>query len=133
MKKEEYSKKLNNILQLPQFEKVSITRKNGMKPILKHEQCIIAILKALESRGEIDDALYKKLKPMGSQPPRLYGHAKVHKNNIPMRPILSMPGSVYHKIAEQVSEWLETVPECKINSSTKDVCDEISKMKLENN
>ena len=132
MKKEEYSKKLNTILQLPQFEKVSITRKNGMNPILKEEQRIIELLKGMKSRGEIDDALYKKLKPMGSQPPRLYGLAKVHKNNIPMRPVLSMPGSVYHKIAEQVAEWLETVPECKINSSTKEVCDKISKVKLEN-
>ena len=86
----------------------------------------------MKSRGEIDSALYKKLKPMGSQPPRLYGLAKVHKNNIPMRPVLSMPGSVYHKIAEQVAEWLEAVPECKINSSTKDVCDRLSKVKLEN-
>ena len=49
-----------------------------------------------------------------------------------MRPVLSMPGSVYHKIAEQVAEWLEAVPECKINSSTKDVCDRLSKVKLEN-
>ena len=69
MKKEEYSKKLNTILQLPQFEKVSITRKNGMNPILKEEQRIIELLKGMKSRGEIDDVLYKKLKPMGSQPP----------------------------------------------------------------
>ena len=131
MKKKGYSKKLNTILQLPQFEKVTITRRNGLNPILKEEQRIVKILKDMKSRGEINSTLYKKLKPMGSQPPRLYGLAKVHKNNIPMRPVLSIPGSVYHKIAEQVAEWLEAVPECKINSSTKDVCDRLSKVKLE--
>ena len=40
MKKKGYSKKLNTILQLPQFEKVTITRRNGLNPILKEEQRI---------------------------------------------------------------------------------------------
>ena len=65
MKKEEYSKKLNTILQLPQFEKVSITKKNAMDPIMKEEQRIIAILKGMKNRGEIDDALYKKTQTNG--------------------------------------------------------------------
>ena len=38
-----------------------------------------------------------------------------------MRPVLSMPGSAYYKIATQVTEWLSVVEECKINSSTKKV------------
>ena len=37
---------------------------------------------------------------------RLYGLAKVHKKNIPMRPVLSMPGSAYHGVAQDVSNWL---------------------------
>ena len=68
MKKEGYSKKLNTILQLPQFEKVTITRRNGLNPILKEEQRVVKILKDMKSRGEINSTLYKKLKPMGSQP-----------------------------------------------------------------
>ena len=41
-----------------------------------------------------------------------------------------MPGSAYHPIAEQVAEWLETVPECKINSSTKMISDRMKHIKL---
>ena len=55
---------------------------------------------------------------MGGQLPRLYGLAKVHKKDIPLRPVLSMPGLPYHKIAQKVTEWLSVVPESKTNSST---------------
>ena len=78
-------------------------------------------------------ALYEKLKPTGSQPPRLYGLAKVHKNNIPMRPVLSMPGSAYHQITKQVEERLSTVPECQINSSTKEISDKLNSIRLAEN
>ena len=69
--------------------------------------------------------------PVGSQPARLYGLAKVHKNNIPARPVLSMPGSVYHSIALQVTEWLNVVPECQINTSTKKIADSLSSVELD--
>ena len=62
--------------------------------------------------------MLKKLLPRGSQPPRLYGLAKVHKKDTPLRPVLSMPGSPYHAIATQMADWLSVVGECKINSST---------------
>ena len=61
---------------------------------------------------------------------RLYGLAKVHKKNTPLRPVLSMPGSAYHKVAIKVAEWLSIVPECKINSSTKSVCDKLKTIQL---
>lgn len=32
-------------------------------------------------------------------------------------PVMSMPGSAYHKIAEQCTEWLSVVEECKIQFS----------------
>ena len=38
--------------------------------------------------------------------------------NIPPRPVLSMPGSPYHKIAQKVTKWLSVVPESKLNSYT---------------
>ena len=123
MKKETYFQKMDNIIQLPQFEKVTKERKNAKNPILKEEERIQEILKDLLNKGEINKNLYNNMKPKGSQPPRLYGLAKVHKNNIPVRPVLSMPGSAYHGVAKQVAFWLSNIPECKIRSSTKSVCD----------
>ena len=77
------------------------------------------------------NAFYNKLKPCGSQAPRLYGLAKIHKQNVPLRPVLSMPGSAYHKIADQVAEWLKEVHECNINSSTKTIADSLKDIKLD--
>ena len=71
------------------------------------------------------------MRPSGSQPARLYGLAKVHKKNIPVRPVLSMPGSAYHKVAEYVAKCLAVVPECRINASTKTICDNLKTVKLD--
>ena len=46
-----------------------------------------------------------------------------------------MPGSVYHKVAKKVAEWLSVVPEheCNINSSTKRVSDSLKDVKMNDN
>ena len=72
------------------------------------------------------------MKPIGSQPPRLYGLVKIHKPTVPVRPVLSMPGSAYHKIALQVADWLSIVDECKINCSTKVIADKLNEINLPN-
>ena len=130
MKKEDYCSKLNDILQLPQFQKVEKGRKNEKSPLLKEEERIVEALKNLRDEGKIQKSLYKKLKPRGSQPARLYGTAKVHKNIVPLRPVLSMPGSSYFKVGDQVAEWLSKVPECKINCSSKMIADKLAEIKL---
>ena len=67
---------------------------------------------------------------LSTQPPRLYGTAKVHKTEILARPVLSMPGSVYHPIANFVTESLNVVPECQIITSTKKISDSLKDVKL---
>ena len=48
-----------------------------------------------------------------------------------MRPVLSMPGSAYHGVAQVVSNWLSNVPECQINCNTKTICDALKYVNLE--
>ena len=120
-----YQNKLMPILNLDQFEKVEKTRINAKNPILKEEEKIIETLKQLRKENKISENLFNKLKPIGSQPPRLYGLAKVHKENTPLRPVVSMPGSPYHNVAKQVAQWLSLVPQCNINCSTKAVSDDL--------
>ena len=125
MKKETYFEKMKKILESPQFKKYVKPRKNAKNPVIKEEERVQGILRNLLESGKIDEALHNQLKPRGSQPPRLYGLAKVHKNNVPMRPVLSMSASSYHKIGEYVAECLSVVPQCNINASTKEICDAI--------
>ena len=68
---------------------------------------------------------------VSSQPACLYGLAKVHKTEIPVRLVLSMPGSVYHSIANVVAKRLNVVPECQINTSTKKVADSLKEVRLD--
>ena len=131
MKREVYNQKVDAIIQLPQFEKYVKPRKNAKHPLLKEEERIVDTLKELRDTEQIDRSLYHKLKPRGSQPARLYGLAKVHKTNTPVRPVLSMPGSCYYNTAQQVADWLSVVDECKINSSTEQICNSIKNVKLE--
>ena len=125
-----YKEKMFEIINLPQFTKVVPERKNAKHPLLKEEEKIIELLKELKKEGHIGEKLFKKLRPTGSQPARLYGLAKIHKPNIPMRPVVSMPGSSYHKIAKKVSKWLSIVEECNINTSTKEIVDSLPNIVL---
>ena len=131
MKKTTYHEKMDTIINLPQFEKFENNRKNAKHPILKEEERVTNILKSLLDKGKLDKDLYEQIRPRGSQPARLYGLAKVHKNNIPMRPVLSMPGSAYHKVALYVAKCLSIVPQCKINASTEQISNKLKEVILQ--
>ena len=84
----------------------------------------------MQEEGRISEDLNSKLKPIGNQPTRLYGLAKVHKQNTPLRPVLSMPASAYYNVAKQVAEWLAVIPQAQINTSSKQISDEIKQLNL---
>ena len=131
MKKGTYHQKLNKIINLSHFQKLQNSRKNAKHPVVKEENRVKNILTSLPKEGKIDEELYYSTIHRGSQPVRLYGLAKVHKKDIPVRPVLSIPGCAYHKVAIRVAEWLSVVPGCKINSFTKTVSDKLKTVILE--
>ena len=110
--------------QLRQFEKIQITRKNAKNMSIKEEYQLL-------DTHEIDETLFEDMKSMGGQLPKLYGLAKVHKPSVPVRLVLSMPGSPYYKIAEKVTKWLPMVPESKINCSTEKTVDQLKDVTLD--
>ena len=52
----------------------------------------------------INDAI----RPTGSLTPRMYGLPKIHKEGIPLRPILSMTGSSHHELGKWLTGLLQT-------------------------
>ena len=62
------------------------------KNFLKEEEKINTVLEELNEHGKIDEKLLKSIKSVGGQLPRHYDLAKVHKENIRVRPVLSLPG-----------------------------------------
>lgn len=127
---ESYKSKLRDITSLEQFERVIPKRKNEKHSVLKEEEFVVSVLKGMLKKNKINEDFFDKVKPSGSQAPRLYGLAKVLIDKTPLRPVVSMPGSPYHIVANQVSEWLKVVKECNINASTKSVVETISNIKL---
>ena len=128
-----YENKLNPIIDLPQFTPYVVKRSNAKHPVIKEEERVNAVLNELRKKGKISERLFNELKATGSQPPRLYGLANVHKDGIPLRPIVSMPGSAYDRVAKKVAALLALVPECQINSSTQKVSAQLKDIHLERN
>ena len=60
---------------------------------------------SLKKAGAFDITRYYRLRSSVPQPPKLYGLPKLHKPNVPMRPIVSFCGSP----AYQLSKYLTTI------------------------
>ena len=88
-------------------------------------------MEELKEQGQITDELLQQLKLKGGQPVRLYGLAKVHKTAVPLRPVLSMPSSLYYNTAQTVTKWLSVVPESKSQCISKKVADQLNDITLD--
>ena len=65
-------------------------------------------------------SVYKEICPTGSLRSRLYGLPKVHKNEVPLRPILSMFGSSQHALAKYLAAVIVPVLQLYSNNCIKD-------------
>ena len=64
--------------------------------------------------GKSDDlpkTVYEVIRPTGSQQPRMYGLPKIHKQDVPCHPILSMIGSAQHELTKFLAALLQPVLE----------------------
>ena len=68
----------------------------------------ITAIHDLLNRNIIDQSLYYKLKPTDSPAPRFYGLPKIHKQGIPIRPIVSYTGTPLYKISKHIANILTT-------------------------
>ena len=115
MKKETYERKLKDLLQAEQFSE----RKNLTDSvIMKIEKDINKELLAMKKKDEISEAIYNRLKSTGVQPARLYGLAKVHKQGTPLRPVLSLPGSVYDNLSKTLARYFDEIEGANIETNT---------------
>ena len=131
MKEETYWNKLNDILQGEQFKRDDRRRKSDKDTVITNENRFNATLKQMKDDNKISDEVYNAIRSTGAQPARLYGLAKVHKKDTPLRPVLSLPGSQYDRINKWLAKLFEKVPGANIETSTQEVCKEIRDIKLE--
>ena len=70
-------------------------------------------LKRLQKDGVISECDLERLRPVGTHIPRLYGLPKIHKDGVPVRPILDMRNLPYHTIAKWLADKLKPI-QCQI-------------------
>jgi hypothetical protein len=103
MDKEEYSTKIKKLLD--DKETYELLAKD---PTPKFLAKMIEFLRAWqrETATQIPPNLYRRIYPTQSEPPKLYGQPKIHKKEMPLRPIVSGVGSMTHKAAAVLAEIL---------------------------
>ena len=100
--KSEYINKIQTIL-----DDKKKFRPLNKDPTDERETDLQDYLKLLLTHGVFSEEVYNKLGPVGSNPSRIYGLPKIHKPDIPLRPIISAIGSYTHSLAKFLSEILK--------------------------
>ena len=98
MDKETYDNKIHMIISEGNY---SVIRRDPTKGI---ERKIREKLWSLVQREEISMDLYRRLRPEHCPSPYLYGVPKVHKNDVPLRPIVSTINSPTYELARMLTK-----------------------------
>ena len=128
MKKSTDMEKLDAVLNSDQFQKI-----NGANDdiVIKDEKQINNNLQQLMKQGKISDKIYQRLRSTDSQPARLYVLAKVQKEDTPLRPVLSIPGSSYENLNRFLTPFFQKLPGANIETNTKDARKALVSLTLE--
>lgn len=101
MKKEDYHNKIMELLQDD-----NVYREIQRDPTTTLQRKNNKFVQELKKEKHINDEVAKKLTMYKAVPPRLYGLPKIHKDNIPLRPIVSSINSPTGFISRWVSDIL---------------------------
>ena len=106
--KSDYVSKMASILDdTTKFMKLGPVEKNDTTKKREKEFC--TFIKGLENDGLLPENIAALIKPTGSTRPRLYGLPKTHKENVPLRPVLSTVGCFQQPLAKFLKEVLQPV------------------------
>ena len=126
LNKQDYVMKMNNILSdQSKFEHIGSPT---FQPIFKVEDKINRFLKSLKDRHIINENTYAELYTSGCSYGILYGLPKVHKEGIPLRPILASYNTPGYKLAKYLVPLLQPFSENEftLSNSSKFVKDIIT-------
>ena len=99
----DYKKKAEELLQQPTYQPIPTD------PTSKYKNKLINMLKSIRAEGGISEAVYKKLYPTGAGSPKFYGLPKIHKEGMPLRPIVSSIGAVTYYTSKELVKDPQTI------------------------
>ena len=97
----DYNQKVQKMLTTPTYRKL----KND--PTASTEQKVTKHLLELRKNDSLSINLYRRLHPSASTCPKFYGLPKIHKPNVPLRPIVASRGSATSNLAQHLTEILK--------------------------
>ena len=119
MSRTDYVKKMKAILS-DKTKFVEIGDAKDHDKTLQHECSLQAFLLRAKNSGDLSKAVYEQIRPVGATHPRMYGVPKIHKEDNPLRPILSMVNAPHHAMAKWLTELLKPVVSKFGNHTIKD-------------
>ena len=99
--KDDYVKKAEELLNTDTYRTIS------NDPTNKYKNKPISLLKTIKAEGGISDAVYRRLYPTGAGAPTFYGLPKIHKEGMPLRPIVSSIGAASYKTSKELARILK--------------------------
>ena len=124
----DYIKKAKEIL-----EDTNTYRVIQTDPTSRLKNKLISNLRRIKTATGLQENIYRKMYPTGASPPRFYGLPKIHKKNIPLRPIVSSIGSVAYGLAKVLADIIKPLMGCSEHhvQNSQMFVEEIKDMKLE--
>ena len=110
--RQDYISESNNLLAQQAF------RPNPRDPTNKIKAELITLLKRVKCQTGLDTNTYKAMYPGACSAPKFYGFPKIHKLDIPLRPIASRNGSVTYGVAEVFTKILKPLVDKSPTMST---------------
>ena len=105
LNKNDYNDKIKAVLNdiTKFFDLGPVTNKDNTAKIKSRIQ---RRLLQLRKESLISNQVYEAIQSTGSKRPRIFSLPKIHKKDVPLRPILSMTGSAQHQFAKWLTSLL---------------------------
>ena len=100
MDKSEYDRKVADILHSDCYRELRKDPTPSVERKLQHK------LLSLQRSGNIPQPLYRQLRPSHSKCPRFFGQPKIHKVDVPLRPIVASRGGPTYNTARHLAKIL---------------------------
>ena len=84
-------------------------QKINEEPTARREGRLQRYLLRLHKKGALNQEEYNQIRPSGSAPARMYGLPKIHKDNVPLRPIVSSIGTYNYNLAKFLVTLLQPI------------------------
>jgi len=112
------------VLDKTKFKEIKVDRKKR-HPIITKEASINRFLNE-NVRGHVSPETFHRLTASGSQPGKIYGLCKVHKQGYPLRPVVSMTDTAEYELARYLNRIIKPcIPDLFMLNSTAAFIDKI--------